>query len=64
MFIAAIGFIGLSCCDAMKYVSISNQECNVRLTNVQLTIININCNELFNKCSGSGNGMNNTYSKL
>ena len=54
-------------CDALKYVSMNNQECKVRLE-----IINITSNEtLFypysvktNKCSGSCNNISDPYATL
>ena len=64
MFITAMTFVG---CGALKYDSMSNQECKVRPA-----IMNINSNEpLFypcstavNKCSGSCDDINNPYTKL
>ena len=55
------------CCNALKYVSMNNQECKVRLE-----IINITSNEpLFypysvktNKCSGSCNNISDPYATL
>ena len=54
-------------CNALKCVSMNNQECKVRLT-----IMNISINEpsfypfsiLVNKCSGSFNSINDPYAKL
>ena len=54
-------------CNALKYVSMNNQECKVRLE-----IINITSNEpLFypysvktNKCSGSCNNISDPYATL
>ena len=54
-------------CNALKCVSINNQECKVRSE-----ILNINSNEpsfipysiLANKCSGSCNNINDSYAKL
>ena len=54
-------------CNALKRVSMNNQECKVRLT-----IMNISINEpsfypfsiLVNKCSGSFNSINDPYAKL
>ena len=54
-------------CNALKCVSMNNQECKVRLA-----IINLNSSEpsfypysvLVNKCSGSCNDINNPYAKL
>ena len=66
MFAVVIGFTGLNV-NALKCVSMSNQECKVKSA-----IININSNEpLFyfysifvNKYSGSCSNINNPYSKL
>ena len=52
--------------NALKYVSMSNQECKIRPV-----IMDINSNEplfclysiLINKCSGSCNDINNPYAK-
>ena len=54
-------------CNTLKRVSINNQECRGRSE-----VININCNELLfypyrilvNKCSGSGNNINDPFAKL
>ena len=54
-------------CNALKCVSMNNQECKV-----QLVKININSNEpslypysiLVTKCSGICNDINNSYAKL
>ena len=54
-------------CNAIKYVSVNNQECKVRPE-----IINISCNEpslyhysvKINKCSGSCNYINDPYAQL
>ena len=54
-------------CNALKCVSINNQECKIRLK-----IININSNEpsfypysiLLNKCRGSCHDINDPYAKL
>ena len=54
-------------CNALKYASMSNQECKVRPA-----IINIDSNEplfyayciVVNKCRGSCNDINNPYPKL
>ena len=54
-------------CNALKCVSVNNQECKVRLA-----VININSNEpsfypyntLPNKCSGSCNDINDSNAKL
>ena len=54
-------------CNALKYVSMNNQECKIRPE-----VINININEpllyphsiLVNKCSGSCNDISNPYTKL
>ena len=54
-------------CNTLKCVSINNQECRGRSE-----VININCNELLfypyrilvNKCSGSGNNINDPFAKL
>ena len=54
-------------CNALKWVSINNQECKVRPE-----IININSNKpsfypysiLVNKCSGSCHNINDLYAKL
>ena len=54
-------------CNALKCVSMSNQECKIRPA-----IININSNEpsfypysiLVNKCSGSCNDINDLHAKL
>ena len=59
--------MALFSCNALKYISMINQECKVRLA-----ITNINSNEtlfypysfLLNKCSGSCNDINNPYAKL
>ena len=59
--------MALFSCNALKYISMINQECKVRLA-----IININSDEplfypysfLVNKCSGSCNDINNPYAKL
>ena len=68
MFNVVIGFIGLNIkVIPLKCVSISNQECNVRPT-----IMNINKNEplfyiysiLVNKCSVSFNNINDLYAKF
>ena len=64
VFVAAMQFFG---CNALKYVSINNQECKVRLE-----IININKNEpqfcsysvKISTCSGSCNNINDPYAKL
>ena len=66
MFVVAIEFIRLNVIP-LKCVSVSNQECNVRPT-----IMNINSNEplfysysiLVNKCSSSYNNVNDPYAKL
>ena len=62
--VIAISFLS---CNALKYVSMNNQECKVRPE-----IININSNEpsfypysvKIIKCSGSCNNFNDTYAKL
>ena len=62
--VVAISFLS---CNALKYVSMNNQECKVRPE-----IININSNEAsfyphsvkISKCSGSCNNFNDTYAKL
>ena len=68
MFSVVIGFIGLNIkVIPLKCVSISNQECKVRPT-----IMNINKNEplfyiysiLVNKCSVSFNNINDLYTKF
>ena len=68
MFSVVIGFIGLNIkVIPLKCVSISNQECKVRPT-----IMNINKNEplfyiysiLVNKCSVSFNNINDLYAKF
>ena len=68
MFNVVIGFIGLNIkAIPLKCVSISNQECKVRPT-----IMNINKNEplfyiysiLVNKCSVSFNNINDLYAKF
>ena len=68
MFNVVIGFIGLNIkVIPLKCVSISNQECKVRPT-----IMNINKNEplfyiysiLVNKCSVSFNNINDLYAKF
>ena len=54
-------------CNALKCISMSNQECKIRLE-----LININSNEpsfyfysvKINKCSGSCNNINDPYAKL
>ena len=54
-------------CNALKYVSVNNQECKVRPE-----IKNINSNQpsfyhysvKMNKCSGSCNNINDTYAQL
>ena len=54
-------------CNALKCVSINNQECNIRAE-----IINIDNNEvsfyhysiLVNKCTGSFNNINDSYAIL
>ena len=54
-------------CNALKCVSMNNQECKIRPE-----IININSNRpsfypysiLVNKCSGSCNNINDPYAKL
>ena len=59
--------MSLFSCNALKCVSISNQECKIRPE-----VININSNKplfypysiLVNKCSISCNNINNPYSKL
>ena len=64
VFVVVMSFFS---CNALKYVSMNNQECKVGPE-----IININSNEpLFypysvkiNKCSGSCNNINNPYAKL
>ena len=68
MFItAAAAFTTFLSCNALKCVSMNNREFKVRPE-----IMNINSNEtlfypysiLVNKCSGSGNDINNFYTKL
>ena len=68
MFNVVIGFIGLNIkVIPLKCVSISNQECKVRPT-----VMNINKNEplfyiysiLVNKCSVSFNNINDLYAKF
>ena len=62
--VVAISFLS---CNALKYVSMNNQECKVRPE-----IININSNEpsfypysvKISKCSGSCNNINDPYAKL
>ena len=62
--VVAISFLS---CNALKYVSMNNQECKVRPE-----IININSNEpsfypysvKISRCSGSCNNFNDTYPKL
>ena len=59
--------MSLFSCNALKCVSISNQECKIRPE-----VVNINSNKplfypysiLVNKCSVSCNNINNPYSKL
>ena len=54
-------------CNARKCISMSNQECKIRLE-----LININSNEpsfyfysvKINKCSGSCNNINDPYAKM
>ena len=58
---------GFFSCNVLKCVSTNNQECKIRPD-----IININSNEPsfylysipINKCSGSGNNINDPYAKL
>ena len=64
MFVVAMSHLS---CNALKYVSMDNQECKVRPE-----MKNINSNEplfyLYNvkisKCSGSCNNINDLYTKL
>ena len=64
IFFTAMTFLS---CNALKCVSMSNQECKVIPA-----IININSSKLLlypysilvNKCSGSCNDINNSYPKL
>ena len=64
MFVVAMSFFS---CNALKCVSMNNQECKVRPE-----IININSNEpsfypysvKISKCSGSCNNINDPYAKL
>ena len=64
MFVVTISF---SSYDALKFISMNNQECRIRPQ-----IININSNEStfypysteVNKCSGSCNNINDPYWKL
>ena len=64
MFFTSMTFFS---CNALKCVSMNNQECKVRPE-----IININSNEpsfypysiLINKCRGSYNNINDPYPKL
>ena len=63
-FFTAMTFFG---CNAIKCVSVNNQECKVRSE-----ILNINtsgpsfypCSILVNKCSNSCNNINDPYAKL
>ena len=63
MFVVAISSFS---CNALKCVSMNNQECKIRPE-----IININSNELsfspcnvkISKCSGSCNNINDPYAK-
>ena len=70
IFIAAVTFVGygtLISLNLLEYVSMSNQESNVRPA-----MVSINSNEplfysysiLVHKCSGDCNDINNTYAKL
>ena len=64
VFVLAMSFFS---CNALKHVSINNQECRARPD-----VININSNEplfypysiLANKCSGSCNDINDPFAKL
>ena len=64
IFVAVMTFVF---CDALKCVSMINQECKVRTG-----MANINSNEPFfypysvfvNKCIGSSNDINNPYAEL
>ena len=69
IFISTMMFLSSNILEAnsLKYVSMSNQECNIRPE-----IININSNKLLfypysvkiNKCSGSYNNINDPFAKL
>ena len=62
-----LGFIGLSSYNAINYVSISNQECMIRATVVDVNNNNplfYPCSVVVNKCNGNGNTINNPYAKL
>ena len=64
MFLTAMKFFS---CNALKCVSMNNQECKIRPE-----MVNINSNKpsfypysiLVNKCSGSCNNINDPYAKL
>ena len=64
MFVVTMSFFS---CNALKCISMSNQECKIRLE-----LININSNEpsfyfysvKINKCSGSCNNINDPFAKM
>ena len=59
MFVAAISSFS---CNALKCVSMNNQECNIR---PEIIYVNSNeCSVKISKCSGSCNNINDPYAKL
>ena len=64
MFVVAMSFFGWN---ALKCVSMNNQECKIRLKKINITSNEPSCYSYsvkISKCSGSCNNINDPYPKL